>query len=100
MGEREELREIFRYYSEKFLESEFYEQLNIVDRMIEIYKVLYSKEYEYRARCCVSNADGRRKASATAQEASGNAVNADNFVGEIVDKLCDKLSTTAQRANK
>ena len=100
MGEREELREIFRYYSEKFLESEFDEQLDIVDRMIEIYKILYSKEYEYRARICVSNADGRRKTSATAQEASGNAVNADKIVGEIVDKLCNKLSATAQGVSR
>ena len=100
MNEREELREIFRYYSEKFLESEFYEQLSIVDRMIELYKILYSKEYEYRARYCTSNADGRPKASAMVQEASGNAVNTYKISDEIADKLAAKLSTTARRASK
>lgn len=100
MGEREELRKIFEYLSERFCRASIEGQLNIVDRMVEIYKILYSKEYEYRARVCATNTDGRPKASATAQEASGNAVNADKIVGEIVDKLCNKLSATAQGVSR
>lgn len=82
MNEREKLKKIFEYLSERFCRASVEGQLNIVDRMIEIYKVLYSKEYRTSGR--VVNADGRPKASATAQEASGNAVNTDKIVGEIL----------------
>ncbi len=98
MNEREKLKKIFEYLSEKFCHARIEGQLEIVDRMIEIYKVLYSKEY--RTSGCAVNADGRPKASATAREASGNAVNTDKIVGEIANELATKLSATAQGVSR